>query len=87
VEVTSLAFQGNYNGFPALISGHSDGVIKLWNVNDLKNVECVIFVSAHSQQAVRCLLVAGGILLSGGYDKSINVWYPQHQHLHFNYNL
>lgn len=63
-----------------LVSGHDDGVIKLWNVADLDayprisqpKITLTAMIQAHSEP-VRCLLVDGIRFFSGGYDNKILV--------------
>jgi len=84
IGVHSLAVSHASNP-PTLISGHRDGVIKLWNLANITAPECQMLLSAHTEP-VRALLVEGNIFISGGYDKTIKIWYPQHQRLYFNFN-
>jgi WD40 repeat protein len=58
------AWEGN------LISGHGNGVIRVWN---LATGECYWKLKGH-RQAVQCLTVSGTGLVSGSSDKSVKVW-------------
>jgi len=81
VGVSSLAIW-NITTPPSLLSGHVDGTIKVWNLANIKSPECQMLLTSHNEP-VRALLAASNIFFSGGYDKSIKVWYPQHQRLEY----
>jgi len=79
--ITSLAVSASTTP-PSLVSGHTDGSIKIWNLKNIRAPECHLLLSGHTEP-VRALLVANSIIFSGGYDKTIKVWYEQHQQLSY----
>eukprot|EP00727_Mastigamoeba_balamuthi_P009742 m51a1_g5390 hypothetical protein (367) ;mRNA; f:33240-34675 len=71
VSVTSLLFVPPRT----LFSGHGDGVIRVWGVENASNIHCERILDGHSGH-VRALAFApdSGLLFSGSYDSSIMVW-------------
>jgi WD40 repeat protein len=71
VGISSLAFVPPFQ----MISGHQDGSIRVWSLNNPNNVVCERFLTAHTEM-VRALAVSTNCFISGSYDNSIAVWYP-----------
>lgn len=71
VGVTTLAFVPPSQ----LISGHTDGSIRVWSIQNPQSVRCERLLSGHSE-SVRAIVVGPNLFLSGSYDNSIIAWYP-----------
>ena len=74
VGVSALAFVPPCE----LISGHTDGAIRVWNMSDPRAMRCEKFLDGHTGP-VRALYVHTNCFMSASYDHSIIVWYPQQQ--------
>ena len=71
VGVTALAFVPPCQ----LISGHTDGSIRVWSIQTPQAIRCERLLSGH-EESVRALVVGQNFFLSGGYDNKIIAWYP-----------
>ncbi|RFU32200.1 hypothetical protein B7463_g4097, partial [Scytalidium lignicola] len=72
--VNAVKFFSSVKGH--LLSGSSDGQIKIWkNIDDSENYECIQTISEH-KASVNCLAVpdVGRIFLSGAADGTVKVW-------------
>jgi len=54
-----------------LVSGHDDGVIRVWAADDLERVEKVLTGQTHE---INALLEWNGLLASASYDATIRLW-------------
>ena len=61
---------------PALISGHSDGSVKIWTLENIRAIRLLAIYRVHTD-VVRSLLVAPPFFVTGGYDSQIVLWAPQ----------
>lgn len=63
-------------GIDKLISGSSDGMIRIW---DLASMRCIQFLDGHSAgSGISCLLPLNeSTILSGGSDRTLKVWRVQ----------
>lgn len=62
--------------FQALLSGHSDGSIRIWSMENLRALRSMCLLSGHTA-AVRTLIVSPPYFVSGSYDNTIVVWSPE----------
>jgi WD40 repeat protein len=57
-----------------IVSGSDDNTIRLWDVNNDNNMECIKILEGHTSWITSIAVLPNGMIVSGSWDKTIRVW-------------
>ena len=73
-ENKSSACPANQKENIFIISGHKDGIIKIWNVSDISKAQCLHTLRGHKNEITNICLLIKNYIISSSVDKTLKIW-------------